>query len=190
MTQRKLHLLSLLMTISIIHANVFIRGPKELIKKLPNEGILPASISNFGRIPYGYNVMGIIKYDISSLGQVEACEDLPPIQLTHKQVIDESPIVMVDRGTCTFTRKVQNIENAGGHIAMIVNNEDSDPVHIIMSDDGHGKTITIPAVLISQSDGNIIKDFMRSNPDKDIVVEIDFEMVSIAFDFTLYNLTL
>jgi len=47
-----------------------------------------------------------------------------------------------------------------------------------MGDDGHGKSITIPGVLLSKEDGEILKTFYRNNKENKnpIILEIDFEM--------------
>jgi hypothetical protein len=50
-----------------------------------------------------------------------------------------------------------------------------------MSDDGRGRDITIPGILISRSDGQKLADFYRENKDNQkvldsIVLEVDFEM--------------
>lgn len=73
------------------------------------------------------------------------------------------------------------MENIGGHIALIVNNvEVLDIESVIMADDGQGKNIFIPGVLISKEDGEIIKTYYKNNKDKinrhPIILEIDFEM--------------
>lgn len=86
------------------------------------------------------------------------------------------------RGNCSFVRKVQNIQNKGAHIALIVNNEANvNPHTILMVDDGFGKNLTIPGVLISKEDGDIIKQFWKDNKNdaylRDIKVAIKFEMV-------------
>ena len=47
--------------------------------------------------------------------------------------------------------KVRNVENAGGKVALIVNNDDMNISRIIMSDDGTGRDITIPALLVSKN---------------------------------------
>lgn len=51
---------------------------------------------------------------------------------------------------------------------------------VIMGDDGNGKSITIPGVLISKEDGEILKTYYRNNKDnlnsRPIILEIDFEM--------------
>jgi hypothetical protein len=69
----------------------------------------------------------------------------------------------------------------GGHVALIINNN-MDPIeYIVMSDDGRGRDITIPGVLINQADGKKLADFYRENKDnskvlESIVLEVDFEM--------------
>jgi hypothetical protein len=50
-----------------------------------------------------------------------------------------------------------------------------------MSDDGRGREVTIPAVLINKADGLKLEEFYRQNKDneailKNVVLEIDFEM--------------
>jgi hypothetical protein len=101
---------------------------------------------------------------------------LPTVGENHG--VDESPIILVHRGNCTFVTKVQNVENAGGHVALIIDNKSEDVETIVMADDGKGKDITIPGVLISLEDGNIITEYIKNNLDraKDIIVEVDFEM--------------
>ena len=66
-------------------------------------------------------------------------------------------------------------------MALIVNNDNNDVKNIIMSDDGRGRDLTIPAILISKDDGKKIEDFYIKNKDNKkiidhIVLEIDFEM--------------
>lgn len=68
---------------------------------------------------------------------------------------------MVDRGDCSFVTKTRNIARAGGALAIIVNNnrfEDIDK--IVMSDDGSGAGLRVPAMLISYKDGQKLKEFL------------------------------
>jgi hypothetical protein len=63
-------------------------------------------------------------------------------------------IALVDRGTCGFTIKVKNAQNAGAIAAIVVDNVAS------CAPDGLGgvdPTITIPSVRVTQSDGNLIR---------------------------------
>lgn len=86
--------------------------------------------------------------------------------------------MLVHRGNCTFVTKVRNVENAGGHVAMIIDNKDEDISRVVMADDGRGQELTIPGVLISKEDGEILTNFYIQNPDRarEIILEVDFEM--------------
>jgi hypothetical protein len=62
-------------------------------------------------------------------------------------------IALIDRGTCTFAAKALNAQNAGAIAAIVVNNVADAP----FSMGGDGTGLAIPAVMISQADGNLIK---------------------------------
>ena len=57
------------------------------------------------------------------------------------------------KGSCSITQKVRNIEEAGGHVAIIINDKDENVEEMFLADDGHEGDISIPAILISQTDG-------------------------------------
>lgn len=76
--------------------------------------------------------------------------------------------------------KVRNVENAGGKVALIVNNDDMNISRIIMSDDGTGRDITIPALLVSKKDGQILKDFYSKNQND--VVTLNKISLNMNFD--------
>ncbi len=69
-------------------------------------------------------------------------------------------IALIDRGVCTFVSKVLNAQAAGA-IGVIIVNNNAGPL-VTMA--GIDPTIVIPTVMVSQNDGQIIKDFL-SNPD-------------------------
>jgi hypothetical protein len=58
--------------------------------------------------------------------------------------------------------KVRNIEEAGFSLGIVIDNTDEEVKNIVMSDDGSGAGIRIPAMLISKDDGNKLVDFMES----------------------------
>jgi minor extracellular serine protease Vpr len=58
-------------------------------------------------------------------------------------------IVVIDRGSCTFTTKVRNAQNAGAAGVMVVNSVAGDPV--AMAQDGTTPIPTIPAVMVGRS---------------------------------------
>jgi extracellular elastinolytic metalloproteinase len=89
---------------------------------------------------------------------------------------------MVDRGTCSFVTKTRHVQNLGGHLALIINNEDGPVTNIMLNDDGTGSDIVIPALLISKEDGQKIKEFFMENKDDSsvlgkIVVSAEFIIV-------------
>ena len=63
-------------------------------------------------------------------------------------------IALIDRGTCTFVTKVKNAQNAGAVGVVIANNVATAPITMGGSD----PTITIPAVMVSLSDGTTIRN--------------------------------
>lgn len=63
-------------------------------------------------------------------------------------------IALIDRGTCQFVDKVKNAQNAGAVGVIIANNVTTPPVNQMSGSDA---SISIPAVMISQSDGSTIK---------------------------------
>jgi minor extracellular serine protease Vpr len=61
-------------------------------------------------------------------------------------------IALIRRGACTFTTKVRNAQNAGAIGVIVINNVQGDP--IAMAQDGTTPVPTIPAVMVSITNGN------------------------------------
>ncbi len=64
-------------------------------------------------------------------------------------------IALIDRGTCFFVDKVRNAQEAGAIGVITVNNVEGPP--FVMGGSGDTSDITIPGVMISLSDGAILK---------------------------------
>ena len=89
------------------------------------------------------------------------------------------------KGSCSITQKVRNIEEAGGHVAIIINDKDENVEEMFLADDGHEGDISIPAILISQTDGDkLIKYYERFKDNKEEIKKIRFE---IKFDIENKN---
>lgn len=82
----------------------------------------------------------------------EACSANPP---TNGASIS-GKIVLIDRGSCAFVEKVKNVQDLGAIGAIVVNNLSGDPFAM----GGADNSITIPAVMIYQSDGNVLRQKM------------------------------
>lgn len=68
-------------------------------------------------------------------------------------------IALIDRGTCAFAAKAKNAQNAGAIAVIVVNNVPGPPSTM----GGTDNTVTIPAVMISQSDGDILAAELANN---------------------------
>ncbi len=68
-------------------------------------------------------------------------------------------IALLDRGSCTFLEKVQFAQNAGAKAVIVINNIAEAP--ITMGGTG-GTGITIPSIMVSLADGDIIKNALKT----------------------------
>jgi minor extracellular serine protease Vpr len=73
-----------------------------------------------------------------------ACSTLPAGSLTGQ-------IALISRGTCSFSAKIRIAQAAGAVAVLMVNNRPGDPIE--MGQDGTANQPTIPAYMLSQSDG-------------------------------------
>jgi len=100
----------------------------------------------------GHDVAGplVAPTDAGGASPIDGCEPLsgPGIAGT---------IVLVDRGTCTFTVKVKNAQNAGAIAAIVANNTSGLPAM-----GGADPTITIPSVGITQALGTALRGALPS----------------------------
>ena len=69
-------------------------------------------------------------------------------------------IALIDRGGCTFVDKVLAAQGQGAIAVIIINNA---PGVISMGGGGNQAAVIIPAQMISQSDGQLIKDALNNN---------------------------
>ncbi len=80
----------------LIESRVKITSPPELAKMFGGRS-LKASLSNFGNIPYGYNIMGKVYFNPDNIDDEMACKNITGIEIENKSDVDNSPIVMIDR---------------------------------------------------------------------------------------------
>jgi hypothetical protein len=84
---------------------------------------------------------------------VQALDPIACSPLTNAGAVAGN-IALVDRGTCTFTVKVKNAQNAGAIAVIVADNAAGAPPADL---GGTDPTITIPSVRITQADGNTLK---------------------------------
>ena len=74
---------------------------------------------------------------------------------------DITPFFLVDRGGCSFVKKVRNLENIGVSVVIVINDKDEEIESLVMSDDGTGGGIRIPSMIITKDDGKILTKFLE-----------------------------
>lgn len=146
----------LILFLSVATAKLIVYSPSRLRKKVSSQnGTIDSSVANFGHIPYGHSIIGRVWFDEENR---DGCHSFR-INITGEGDPDAypSPIVLVERGNCSFVKKVRNVEHAGGSMAVIIDNKKGEIVEkVIMVDDGTGSGIKIPSMLISKKDGKKI----------------------------------
>lgn len=68
----------------------------------------------------------------------------------NNKIAMELPVILIERGDCTFVTKVRNVEKAGANIALIGDTVEEDSEVYIMSDDGSGHSINIPSFFVAK----------------------------------------
>ncbi len=84
----------------------------------------------------------------TTLGLNDACSAFAAGSLSGK-------IALVTRGTCSFSQKIRNVQDAGALVAVVANNAAGDP--IAMGQDGTPNQPTIPAYMVTLDSGQILK---------------------------------
>lgn len=96
-------------------------------------------------------------------------------------------IAVVKRGSCTFAAKVENIQTYGALAVIVINNTGGAPITM----GGSSSTANIPAIMISQADGNTILAEMTNgtvngtivNPGDLTATDSDFDNMVIAHEY-------
>ena len=78
--------------------------------------------------------------------------------LYNDKVAMELPVLLIERGDCTFVTKVRNVEKAGANVALIGDNKLEDSEIFIMSDDGSGHSINIPSFFIDKKTSDAFEE--------------------------------
>lgn len=159
-------------------------GPVPYVTGSPS--VAPGAISVAASIDSGVTVLGVeVNSPPSIAGQYEAQPgDFGPLDppTTADLAIAETPetpmdnglreacepidndltglIAIVSRGTCSFSLKILNAQNAGAVGALVVNNVEGPPIG--MAHDPTFEQATIPAVMVSLTDGTLIAQTAQS----------------------------
>ena len=117
---------------------------------VPNVLTMPIATAVFGAPISTTPINGDFVYIPDGTASYLGCSPYTAGSLTGK-------VALIDRGTCNFTVKVKNAQNAGAIGVIIVNNG---PGLVTMG--GIDPSITIPAIFVSQADGLILKNLIAN----------------------------
>jgi len=134
----------------------FYNAPTAAVPRQPIAGVN----TTFGPTLTATGVTGNVQ--LSSV--LDGCTTIPAGSLTNK-------IGIVERGTCNFTVKVKNAQLAGATAVIIYNNATNGDTVGNMS--GTDATITIPAVLIGNTEGEYIKGLMTAGTTVNVTLKND-----------------
>ena len=115
--------------------------------------------------------------DVKLSPVLDACTALPAGSLTGK-------IGLVERGTCPFTQKVKNAQDAGATAAIIYSLPDSVPTSGMAGVDA---TIVIPSVLIENSEGLYMRSLLAQPTNVNITLRDDPNAVPVIRDGSFDN---
>lgn len=147
-------------------------------------GAAPDVLSVAASVDDGHFVLGLEVHEPAAVaGQYEAAESATSLPLSESgpvtgELVAADPLIacdadgnaqvdnpaalagkiaLVQRGACTFTVKHQAVQDAGATAIVVFNNVAGDP--IVMGGDPSG--ITIPGVMISLSDGQLLHEQLQ-----------------------------
>jgi subtilisin family serine protease len=131
--------------------------------------ISPPSVAGFYVAPpavFGtqLSTSGPIVDSLVYAGPNDACDTL-----TNPTAV-AGRIALIDRGTCLFVEKVQRAEQAGAIAVIVVNNVPGPPIEM-----GGTNELNIPSVMISQADGQLLKNALAGNA---VTARLDASLVS------------
>jgi hypothetical protein len=115
-------------------------------------GTYPAGAASFGPQFYFVTSQVVQALDATNAAGPSTTDACTPI--TNAAAV-AGKIALIDRGTCSFTTKVKNAQNAGAVGVIIVDNVAGGPPPPM---GGADPTITIPAIRVTLETGNLIKN--------------------------------
>ncbi|WP_155845755.1 T9SS-dependent M36 family metallopeptidase [Chryseobacterium gregarium] len=140
---------------STVNRLFFYNAPSIAVPRQPAVGV-----AQFGNALDATGVTGNVQ--LSSV--LDGCTAIPAGSLTGK-------IGLVERGICSFTVKVKNAQDAGANAVIIYNNTANGNTIGGMS--GVDATITIPSVLITNTEGEYIKNQLSANTVVNVTLKDD-----------------
>merc|ERR1712032_1288421 len=138
----------------------------------------------FGVNPYGEQISGMLFYKflknatkLAPQQSPTACQPIDPtFGFSDNDANPTRKILLVDRGTCSFVRKVRMGQNAGAAAVIVMDNQYHHNKRVFMANDGSGDDIKIPSVFVDYDTGMTLKTAIQSWGDNTIRVSLDWSL--------------
>ena len=170
-----MYFLLLIILFQIISNQISIISPPQLVSKINIQ--IKSSIGNFGEVPFGKTLMGYITIIKQKDGSNYWCDETLTEDIKNENNDISSqylPIVLVDHSLgCKYAEKAYNVQQRGGSVMLLVSDSNylNDEYNI---DDPIGYKINIPSIIITKNIGDIIKEWIKENPNNKPIVSIRF----------------
>ena len=100
---------------------------------------------------------------------------------------------MIYKGACSLIEKIHNIEEAGGHLAIIIADENDNNIeNSFFADEIANSDVSIPVILISRVNGQKLIDYYEENKNskiaiKNIRLEVKFDDIEKKLNMVKYD---
>lgn len=141
---------------------------KRLYYNAPSQAIARAPIAKAASFGPALNNTGVTG-DIQLINTNNGCTALPAGSLSNKIALVKGLTMseLQQNPSCMYTTKVKNIQNAGAKGVIIYEDPNLKNISFFGDDD----TITIPSVLINNSEGEYIKSLLQAGTTVDITLK-------------------
>jgi len=130
----------------------------------------------FGVNPYGEQISGMLFYNFLGKDKTGCGKIDPTFGFTDDDTNPTRKILLVDRGTCSFVRKVRMGQNAGAAAVIVMDNQYHHNKRVFMANDGSGDDIKIPSVFVDYDTGVMLKTALTSWNDNTVRVSLDWAL--------------
>ena len=170
----KINIILLIVLLYSINSQLSIIGPSDLSSQYGNRPI-DIVFKKMSDNSHFYVHGEVIFENITQ--EHNACQDLGilPRSPNQNQFSEDFKILLAYIGSCPIIQKARNAQSAGASMLVLINNNDQDINTVILDEDTYQSDIKIQVGLISQMNGKIFQNYILSNPQNKIMVEINFQ---------------
>lgn len=160
-----------------IDGQVKLLSPSALVSRAVaslGSDVLTGATATFGAPTYGESFVALLVYVPSAsnychddYGKAVSSVIHPPNGGLVSDHIRH--VFLVHRGNCTFVKKVAVAQALGADAVLFADSPDSpwtrDQIHqsVILGDDGNGRSVRIPSVMLAKEDASVLVDFLRTS---------------------------